>query len=100
MIKYIRFKLNKDGERNIKNIEYLLNNCFEIRCEDEQEGIKLDSNVGQDGSRYIIMNNDKDICVGFHSDVATLQCSQEFNIDLEKLLFTKIRRELGFERKY
>ena len=100
MIKYICFKLNKDDEKNIKNIEYLLDNCFEIRCSDEQEFIRLESDIGKDGSRYIIMNNDTDICVGYHSATATLQCSQDFNIDLEKLLFTKIRRELDFERKY
>lgn len=51
-----------------------------------------------DGSRYIVMNNGDTMVYAYYSCIASFQMYNDYHIDLEKVLFEKMREMLGFKR--
>lgn len=51
-----------------------------------------------DGSRYIVMNNGDTVVYAVYSSVASFQMYDEYHLNLEKILFEKMREMLGFKR--
>jgi len=103
MIKLIEFSLTSEDEKRIKNKEIDAKYLIDNRC--KVVGIETDSftvidGSGHDGSRFIIINGDKDTYVARYSSVSSWHCYTDLGIDLVGLLIKKIKIELGFERVY
>lgn len=96
--------ISNEEEAKLKNNEidsnYLLDQCCKVREFDEEHSFKITDQDCSDGSRHIVMNNDNDVCIGMYTSSASCEFETRFGLDLELLLFRKLRRVLGFERTY
>ena len=61
---------------------------------------EIEPDMINDGSRFIVMNNEDTIVVGVYSVMTSFSMYQDYGIQVDKMMSEKIREILGFKRKF
>lgn len=61
---------------------------------------EIEPDMINDGSRFIVMNNEDTIVVGVYNVVASFQLYHDYGLEVDRAMSEKIREILGFKRKF
>ena len=92
MIKTLKLKVEEvPGRRPV--IDFNLEDTDYDRFDIEQDMMK-------DGSRFLVMSNDEMIIVGYYTSESSFELNKKYGLDIEPILFEKMRELLGYKRKF
>ena len=66
----------------------------------DYDRFEIDPDMLNDGSRFIVANNEDTILVGYYTVMSSFQLNKDYGFEVEKVIFEKMREILGFKRKF
>ena len=93
IIKTLKFHLEEGVNSKRPDIKWDLKDT-------EFDQFYIEPDMINDGSRFIVMNNQDTILVGIYDCIMSFNLNHDYGFEVEKIMFDKMREILGFKRKF